>query len=541
MINTKKSKTIYFLTSLITILNYYIHRQNVWHVFDNASQKILLYFLFRILALCASWILFYTLIVRIQNLQHSVNTNDKTKASFFYVYLFINCWLLLWVWPGIFKGDEFYTIPRVVHLEIVWKQSLFTCLFYVIALMIFPYLAGITFCQLVIISYLASEIFGFIYQLLNKKILSWIVLLPFLFLPVLDNNLFTLRSSIISWLCAYIILKVYYEVHRRQFLGNKNLITVLLLSTFVFVWKVEYGYLVVLLLAFCLIQALLNKISFQSFWKLVFVFALSFFLLTLPNRLFQPKDNYVFSMILTPLSEIAQNNDLEEMKKKYPEDYEAVDKWTSMEEMRDTGRKINLPLPFWTAPVLNNKEKIQYLFSAARLCVAYRRDFINNRIYMYKITNGMIPNVINHTGFEDPNIVLGLKYNNEHFFNIHFKYTDPIMGGINRVRSISFLLCRDEHDYTSTNSFYKIVYNSFIPFIMLLIHLISSLFKKDYISVSLDLAILLIVPIVFFTAPADFWMYYMPFYLMSYVLLTIYLITFIDTVLFKNSMRIKAF
>lgn len=71
--------------------------------------------------------------------------------------------------------------------------------------------------QIFIITVIATDIFKLIRDILKNRKLAWFILIPIvILLPIIDNNLFTLRTSIIAWLfsdlaiSAYVYIKKYF-------------------------------------------------------------------------------------------------------------------------------------------------------------------------------------------------------------------------------------------------------------------------------------------------------------------------------------------
>ena len=176
------------------------------------EELLCLYRMTRSVALILSAIIIYFIIIKIYYLLDKTSQEKNVKSKFWMIYFFINFTILLFVWPGIFKGDEFYMMPVIMRMKIQWTQSLLTTLLYQIALMILPYLFSITLLQIIIISTIASEIYIRIYSFIENKRLANLLFIPFCLLPVLDNNQFTLRTSIISWLFVFLLVDAYIAV-----------------------------------------------------------------------------------------------------------------------------------------------------------------------------------------------------------------------------------------------------------------------------------------------------------------------------------------
>jgi len=87
---------------------------------------------------------------------------------------------------------------------------------------------------------------------------------------------------------------------------------------------------------------------------------------------------------------------------------------------------------------------------------------------------------------------------------------------------ISFLNGTDSNG--NLTIIHNIGWNFFIPFTLILICLICKLIKKDWFMVFLILTVIARIPIVFATAPAAYFMYYLSAYLCTYILSAIIII-----------------
>lgn len=519
-----------FIAIILAVFNIIMCGREVGRIYTIADYAAGEYFIARIFAAMFSIFLFYTLVRQLINITAGKNDEQKSAARFFWGYLLFNLWMLVFTWPGIFKGDEFYMLPSIVNWRIRWTQSFYTCIFYRLSLMIFPFLAGITLVQIFIIAVIATDIFKLIRYKLQCKKLAWGIILPLaVLLPVIDNNLFTLRTSLMAWLFCDLAVSAYVYVKKGLFWKYKNQGKLILLSTFISAWKSEYSYL---LLTFFLVYigALIRRmINYRQFTALFLGVCVGFIIFTTPQRVAEPQGNYVMTSIFTPLSailkenceEIAVNEDLKN-------EYEIINSITPVDFVVQTTSGINLPAAYWGMEPVEEEQLSQWMKAAVKICAWYWKDFLKNRCHLYKYTNGMVQNVINHTGSEDAEIVLGLRYGGEYFFNTHFQYTDSPFGNEIRRAVVSLIACRNTKEYRVTNRLYPFMYNSFIPLLVLSVATIYMGLKRRWAEVILHLGIIAIVLITFLLAPAHFWMYYMPFYLTSYMIIMIYLMECID-------------
>ena len=292
-------------------------------------------------------------------------------------------------------------------------------------------------------------------------------------------------------------------------------------------WKIEYGYLILVFVLFLCVKFLKDrKTAIVGMVSLVGVY----FILSLPGKLCQPMSNYLMTSIFTPLSSVLSKN-IDDMNSKgiLTEELNEIDSLTPIYDIINTTSGINLPNMYWNLEDnISNQDQIEWIKAGAKICIHYWKDYLDNRIYVYKYTNGMVPNVINHTGSEDSGIVLNMQYYGKNYFYEHFKYTKPILGSEIRKRIISLLACREFYDYKETNILYGVMYNSFIPLLLLAAILLLGLINKNFCDCIVILIMVWGVAINFILAPAHFWMYYMPFYLAAYVFIFFKLILRFD-------------
>lgn len=151
-----------------------------------------------------------------------IGKKNKTFLSYFRFFigyfLFMGVFWLL-TWPGIFKGDEFYVIRAALSFTMSGAQSGITSLFYMVALLFFPSMASITFIQILLICTIFSVIMHDLFSVLSGQ-KRYFLFLPFILLPVIDGNLFTLRATLVGWIFLFVLAKVYYLTKTDRFSGK---------------------------------------------------------------------------------------------------------------------------------------------------------------------------------------------------------------------------------------------------------------------------------------------------------------------------------
>ena len=273
-----------------------------------------------------------------------------------------------------------------------------------------------------------------------------------------------------------------------------------------------------------------KKNKWKSFFLIPVVIVI-YFLCSLPNRLWQPDDDpYVLTAVMTPLSDILATHygDYDE---KIANDLEVIDEWIPIEEICETTVFYGTPDVYWDKGNVENKKQLNdVLMASIDILLHYPKDFLNNRIEVYKRTNGFVPNIINHGDVTQWKSEMDIE--GEDFYNYYFRFTN--LGHTDlRNAVITFLACREQGNYIKTNALYPIFYNSFWGLIGLLVLMILRFIKKDWFSACLIGTVILQVPIVFLFAPSNMFMYYMPFYLTSATLIFLTLIEKLDLYFFK--------
>jgi len=138
------------------------------------------------------------------------NTMKKKDKVFLYTslsYFCVNLVLVLLTWPGIWRMDEFGILNSAKILIPVFWQNYLTSLFYVFSMMIIPMPTGVIIVQCLIISLVVGYIISFMVKKCGK--IGYLSFIPFVFLPVLDSNLYPMRMSLYAFLELLLIVLVY--------------------------------------------------------------------------------------------------------------------------------------------------------------------------------------------------------------------------------------------------------------------------------------------------------------------------------------------
>lgn len=436
------------------------------------------------------------------------------------IYFGINLFVLLLVWPGIWRMDEFGILNSAVNLIPVFWQNYLTSIFYVFSLMLFPFPAGVVIVQCAVIS-LAT---GFVITWFEKRFGNWGLLsfIPFLFFPVLDSNLYPMRMSIYAFL-ELVLLVILVEKSEKtgqdmscniQTRKKDNLFVCIVLAAIVTVWRTEAIY-------YLLFFPLLLWILFAKKWnrkKLVQTICgylvLSLVLLvpqTVGDKLTSGNQYDLTSVVLplVPLVEAADASD------SCQEELAAIDEVINVEVAVQGARenKSGISL-FWGNPDFQrmdytDEEYAQFKSAYYRLILKYPTVFLQERFTCFMQSVDLLENTTELFSKKDvPNYETFRTY----------PLTKPLNETL-RNRTICFLEWRSASDYHQKKAGYSFVYGPFLPIAILLVSWAYCLIRKKWKQFFILSLPLIKVPLIMLTAPSRLFMYYYSLYLIGYVLL----------------------
>lgn len=546
-IKQKKIKTIYAIAIIILLIIIacviYINSQNTFYMitdifknmrilnfsdeYINSVENVLkpnltLYYICFFIALVLVTSIIAILVYFIKKVFIEKSDKHKRILKYFSVYWGIMFVFLLLTWPGIFKGDEFLILKDNLLLKIYYMQHYLTNIFFVVCRLIIPNIVGITLMLITIISAIVSWIMYNVENVLKRKKLVWLFLIPLLLFPVIDNNLFPLRNSIICYLLLVIIFKLIL-MYRKNEVNKKDIIVLTFITGFTVALKTEYIYIIPII---CLMFIFLYKIKLR---KVLIVFLCMLFIIKIINIPQNDKTNntYIMTAILNPLQNILASDNIRDPK--LEEDLKNIDKLIDHKKLAKKASVTNIPAYFSEdfKRYATSEEKLDFIKSSVRLFVYNFDTFMKSRWETFKYTTGLVPNYVNHTGHENPKEwTINLNHNN---ILDDLKNTDPLFLNHDlRETVIKILNCRDLNDYEKTNFMHMFTYNVIPQIIMLIVVFVYSLIKKNKLYAWISILCFLQFPIIFLTAPAAFWMYYMPLYISANMFVMYIVINFLD-------------
>ena len=255
--NSVVHKYCFIIAVYIIAASFLIER--LWFDMSSVKTHMATYILTKILVFLFSYVLSYLI-------------KKTPKESVFYqvliLYLAISFITLLLTWPGIWRWDEFHILEGSRYFLLNSYQHFITSIFYMMCLMILPFPTGIIIIQNILIAVIVATIIAEV----DKYILNWgkkslVLIIPFLFFPVLDSNLYPIRSSVYAYLELGLLLFLIIELikskeNKNYKISVKGMMIFSLLSIIVAVWRSEsFYYMLVTPILFWLLFFKRNKKS----------------------------------------------------------------------------------------------------------------------------------------------------------------------------------------------------------------------------------------------------------------------------------------
>lgn len=512
----KANKKPLFICLIIDVLYYLLINNLIRHAFfiEKIYDKIIFY-----LFVLLSFFILYMIMIFIWYVFIKERKKYSKFIKHFSCYFILMLIILILVWPGIYKGDEYDILLVIRNFDIYYYQHYLTCIFYIISLCIIPTIGGITIMQIFIISLIIGYVFSHIEECLKHKKLIAIMYIVFLFPPIIDNNMFTLRSSLISYLILLFVFELIVCIKDKKFI---HLFIAALISVIVGVWRSELCYMPLALLIYIII--FYHK---ELKLKKVLIFALFFAILYKCISLPQKYDMFYSSTtILNPLSVLATYDDIKETISE--EDVHNIELFAPFDKLAHHANPYGISIYF--SPDINREitedQYKKFVFSSIKLFINNPIRFLKARLSTFNYTNFADDYNITHTGAEQPSSQWTLIHNGIDFHEM-YSYTKGILNNNQKKALISLILLRDSQykPLLMNHLFYNLCPILFIT----IIYLIYLVFSKDFKLIFIFLTVLAHCFLVFLTAPTAFWMYYISPYIVLHGLIYFNILLKIDS------------
>lgn len=454
-----------------------------------------------------------------QRIFAEVKHGDRLYLKVAGSYFLLMCLLLLLIWPGIWRMDEFGILSSSIQLYPHFWQNYITTVFYVLALMLFPFPAGVVLAQCGCIALVVARLFVLCLQREGegetKKWKRILLLLPFLMFPVLDSNLYPIRMSLYAFLEVLLIAELFFLAGRvadRQEKEKRNYWCYLtLLAAVVTIWRTESIYYLV---AYPVLLFLIGK--GRCYAKQAVLYIIIVVILLVPQKVGEKLTSgsqYELTSVVLPLVPLVQAAE-ENGDAKDRELLAVIDRVINVEVTLAGAAQgksgINL---FW------GDEEFQRSYTAEdfrrfksafyQLAIKYPKVFLGERLQTFCDSSDLLENttdlftkdgVVNYQVFQE------------------YPLAKPISINL-RTSVIRALELRDQHNYQDKLPIADFVYSALPPMVVLVVVAVVLLWRRRWTDWVLLMTVFVKVPLVFLTAPSRLFMYYYSVYLFGYCVL----------------------
>ncbi len=432
-------------------------------------------------------------------------------------YLLFMCLMLVFTWPGIWRMDEFGILSSSIQLFPHFWQNYITSVFYILALMLLPFPAGVIIVQCFCISLIVARVVTLCLREFEdltkgKRYGAVLLLLPFFMFPVIDSNLYPIRMSLYAFLELLLIAELFFLLKCEQKERSKGYWSyITLLSCVVTIWRTEAIYYLV---AYPVILLMIGK--GRRFAKQTLCFLIAFVILFMPQKIGEKLTSgqqYELTSVVLPLVPLVEaaneHGDVQDR-----ELLAVIDQVINVEVTLEgaAGGKSGINL-FWGEPQFqreyNERQFAKFKSAFYKLAIKYPDVFLKERMKTFADSSDLLENttdlfvrdgVPNYESFKK--YPLSLPWNNE------------IRTGV-----IKMLELRDMHNYNVKYKVTDMVYSAIPAIVILIAAACFLLAKRRWTQLVLVLAVLAKVPLVFLTAPSRLFMYYYSVYLIGYCVL----------------------
>lgn len=451
-------------------------------------------------------------------------------------YMLLMLVLLFLTWPGIWRMDEFGLLSSSVQLFPHFWQNYITSVFYVLALMLLPFPAGVIIVQCACISLIAARLITLCERSQNTGTRKWawlLLLIPFLMFPVLDSNLYPIRMSLYAFLEVLLIAELFIlskcikgKITSGDSWKSGYWIYMSVLAVIVTLWRTEAIYYLV---AYPVLLLVIGK--GRRYIRQIALYLIAFVILFAPQKIgerISSGQQYELTSVVLPLVPLVvaadENSDAQDRMLLNRID-RVVNVELTLQGAAQGKSGINL---FWGEPqfqrVYSGEEFCEFKAAYYQLVMKYPKVFLQERLQTFLESSDLLENTTELFTKENiPNYEVFQTY----------PLSQPISDEI-RTFVIKKLELRDEDQYDTKLAATDFIYSAIPAICILLIASVVLLQKKKWVALLLLLTVSAKVPLVFLTAPSRLFMYYYSVYLFGYCVLFYLIYHFCITKMGKN-------
>lgn len=439
----------------------------------------------------------------------------------------VNGVVLLLMWPGFWVYDEFYVLTDVQQNWLGTWQHIFTGVYFGVALSLIPTPAGIVIVQFVFGSFVAGYIVARSWALVPRRALAYLLVVPFLFLPILLFNQYPIRVTMMAYIELAVLFRV-LVIHLRRELVTDRYREFFFLTTAITVaalWRSEAALLFVLIpvLAISLRIFRPREAGVRTRKAVAALVATGLVFTGLAGvSTATASPRYVVTAVYNPLSVMLQGElggpNLER-------NLEAIDRVLDLDIVKRDPNIYNIPT-FFTAKVLRDDYRAHltaFELAYASLVAENPGPFLEARVRTFLATNAIGDVPVSRTlGGDFLTSGMAADYVDE--FEARNPSAAPISDEVRLATIRTLLTVSDDAQFTPLTT---VVWNAIPALVLILLSLVVALFRRRWMFATVFALLISQAAITFVTAPANFFMYYWAIYLAGWVLCAFFAITLV--------------
>lgn len=449
---------------------------------------------------------------------------------FFSIYFGIQMLLMLILWPGTWAWDDIMTLEFAVRCYGIFAwQHIFTSIFQMVALHIFPFPAGIIIIQQLLIAICVATSLFLMEQGLGLKSLrngaldTAIKLFPFLMPPVLMYQFSGYRNGPLVYLELLLVVLLLKEIKERKQICAPIGYYIFLVSLLAVVaeWRSEN------IIYFAIGVCILALRNYKKIYYKVSIVVLALTLFTAAHQvqkyIMGEDDMYAIASTMRPAVELLRRAEPQKDKKEIADMSEVVDK-----NYVDSHPGMHGELVFGKAGIrdkhISHQAYQKYMKGLTNLIIKYPGVFLHERVSLFLAAMG-----IRGDGLQMTNIQHTVHLMDTSYANIHLDFMRN--SGWLMVRPFapelrkSLILVLGQQDYDGKESpLFYVFWNGLIPIGFLIVALFYGIRKKNRLLFGLVAVLLIKMFAVILAEPSSWIMYYLSQYMAGYVLLSYWII-----------------
>lgn len=454
----------------------------------------------------------------------------KRWFRFFGIYFGIQMLLMLILWPGTWAWDDIMTLEFSVRCYGIFAwQHVFTSIFQMVALHIFPFPAGIIIIQQLLIAVCVATSLFWMEQSLGLKRLKngaldiAIKLFPFLMPPVLMYQFSGYRNGPLVYLELLLVVLLLKEIKERKQRCISIWYYVFLVSLLAVVAEWRSENIIYIAIGVCVFALRNYK---KTYYKIsIVVLALALFMAAhqVQKYIMGEDDMYAIASTMRPAVELLRRADSQKDEQEIADMSEVVDK-----NYVDNHPGMHGELVFGEAGIrdkhISHQAYQKYMKGLTNLVIKYPGVFLHERVSLFLAAMGIKGDGLQMTNVQHTVHLMDTSYANTHLDfmrNSEWLMVKPFAPELRK--SLILALGQQTYDGKESPLFY-VFWNGLIPIGFLIVALFYGLRKKNRLLFGLVAVLLIKMFAVILAEPSSWIMYYLSQYMAGYVLLSYWMI-----------------